>query len=197
MKTSWTPDKLIAFEDDLAQLFNDGKIKAPLHLAGGNERQLIKIFEDVGEGDWVCGSWRSHYHCLLKGVPPAQLRAAILDGRSIALCFPVHKVICSAIVGGIVPIALGLAWAAKRSNASHQVWCFLGDMSATTGIVHECKQYASGHGLPLNFIVEDNGLSVASDTMEVWGTDNSEIMTGYYKYSLSKPHVGTGTWVSM
>lgn len=198
MKTDWTPETLIAFERDIEETFNRGEIRAPVHLAGGNEEVLIKIFETVLPGDWICGTWRFHYHCLLKGVPADDLKAAIVAGRSIALCFPEQKVICSAMVGGIVPIALGLAWAAKRAGRGERVWCFVGDMAATSGIYAECERYAVGHGLPLEIVVENNGLSVSTDTRAVWGME-----CGYfpeiteYEYKLDKPHVGTGQWVHM
>ena len=198
MKTNWTVQSLIEFEKDVAASFNRGEIKAPIHLAGGNERQLIDIFEEVQPQDWVCGTWRSHLHCLLKGVPPDELRGAIVAGRSIALCFPEQRVICSAMVGGIAPIALGLAWAAKRKGSDEQVWCFVGDMAAASGIVHECARYARGHGLPLRFVVEDNGKSVATDTEESWGAAGGQLgIVGHarYVYELPHPHVGTGTFV--
>lgn len=203
MKTNWTPATLQAFEREVADSFNRGEIHAPIHLAGGNEQELIDIFEDIQPQDWVCGTWRSHYHCLLKGVPPEQVRTAIARGRSIAMCFHVYRVICSALVGGILPVALGLAWAAKRMGHREQVWCFIGDMAAATGLAHECMWYATGHDLPLNLVIEDNGLSVATNTAAVWGLDRPDKATGWanrvyrYPYTLTWPHVGTGTWVAM
>ncbi len=191
-----TPSDLIAFEDDIAAEFNAGKIKAPVHLAGGNEQQLIDIFRNIGADDWVLCSWRSHYHCLLKGVPPTELKAAILDGRSIALCFPEHKVMSSAIVGGICPIATGLGWAIKERKGKERVNVFVGDMTAATGIYSECIDYCYGHNLPVSFIVENNGLSVCTNTRDAWGTEGGE-WTGYlpYEYKMTRPHVGTGQWV--
>jgi pyruvate dehydrogenase E1 component alpha subunit len=190
-----TPDDLLAFEEDIAQEFAAGKIRAPIHLGGGNERQLIDIFETIAPDDWVLAGWRSHFHCLLKGVPPAELKAAILAGHSVSLCFPAHKILCSGIVGGIAPIAVGLAWAIKRRGDDRRVHCFLGDMSAESGIVHEAMKYASGHDLPIRWIIEDNGLSVCTDTKESWGTAVHLTKVTRYSYTLSRPHVGTGRWV--
>src|SRR5215475_4431750 len=124
-----TVDELIAFEKKIAADFEAGLIASPVHLAGGNEEQLIQIFKNIGPDDWVCCAWRSHYHCLLKGVPKDELRNAIYAGRSIALCFPKYKVISSALVGGIAPIAMGIAWSLKRKELPGKVWCFLGDMT--------------------------------------------------------------------
>src|SRR6185437_16186857 len=99
-------------------------IQEPVHLDGGNEEQLIELFDKINERDWVFGAWRQHYHCLLKGVPPAVLKAEILAGRSIALCFPEQRIFSSAIVAGICPIALGVALAIKRDGGDEHVWCF-------------------------------------------------------------------------
>ena len=65
---------LINFEDNIAKLFNEAKIKAPIHLYSGNEKFLINFFRKIKKNDWVLCSWRSHYQCLLKGVPPKKLR---------------------------------------------------------------------------------------------------------------------------
>src|SRR5688572_30322155 len=136
-----TREDLIAFEDALADDFNKGLIRSPLHLAGGNEDALIEIFKGIRPTDYVLVGWRSHFHCLLHGVPPDELRAAIHAGRSIALCFPKQNVLCSAIVGGICPIAVGLAWAIKRRGEDRTVHVFVGDMTARGGIFHESAHY--------------------------------------------------------
>ncbi|MBT6053132.1 MAG: hypothetical protein HOG49_40545, partial [Candidatus Scalindua sp.] len=67
-----TKEDLIDFENDIAACFDDAQIRAPVHLYNGNEEQMLEIFRkhDIGDDDWVFGSWRSHYQCLLKGVPP-------------------------------------------------------------------------------------------------------------------------------
>ena len=74
---------LVQFEEEIAELFNEGKILAPVHLYYGNEEQIIKVFENIRSQDWVFCSWRSHYQCLLKGVPTNDIKAEILAGCSI------------------------------------------------------------------------------------------------------------------
>ena len=81
-------EKLIRFEEEIAELFNSGKIKAPVHLYHGNEEQIINVFRKIKSNDWVFCTWRSHYQCLLKGVPEKQIKEEIVAGRSISLCFP-------------------------------------------------------------------------------------------------------------
>ncbi len=189
-----TRDELIAFEDEIRELFNNGKIAAPVHLAGGNEDQLIEIFKEVRPQDWVIGSWRSHYHCLLKGVPPDELKQKIIDGRSIALCFPEQKILCTALVGGSAPLAVGIAWAIKQKNLDESVWCFLGDMTSQTGIVHEAMQYSEGHNLKVKWVIEDNGISVGADTLKTWGRRWRYVESRHYEYTINVPHVGRGRW---
>lgn len=186
-----TRDDMIAFEEGIAAEFNAGQIPHPVHLESGNEDGLLRAFREIKPTDWVCGGWRMHLKCLLHGVPPDTLRAAIRGGQSIALNFPEHRIVSSAIVGGILPIAVGLALAIKRAGGSEWVHCFLGDMTERTGIHHECREYAANQRLPLRWIIEDNGLSVCSDTKAVWGEPScrSEIR---YEYSSKWPHAGAG-----
>lgn len=189
---------LVNFEDKVADAFNSGKIKAPIHLYSGNEDLLINIFKSISKDDWVFCSWRSHYQCLLKGVPESDLFEAILEGRSIALSFLEYKIFSSAIVSGQIPIALGVAMSIKREFSKEKVFCFLGDMTAETGIAQSAFTYAENFDLPITFIVEDNGISVCTDTRQTWGvkklrfeeSDNKKIIT--YKYSNKYPHAGAG-----
>lgn len=196
-----TRQELIDFETEIADLFNQAKIRAPVHLYSGNEDALIDIFRNIRDDDWVMCSWRSHYQCLLKGVPRDELKKEILAGRSISLCFPRYRILSSAIVSGIVPIAVGVALAIRRSGGANQVWCFMGDMTSETGVVHEAIKYSTNFDLPIHFVVEDNGKSVCTDTREAWG---QPVLTHegaghpkvtYYKYQNRYPHAGAGVRV--
>lgn len=191
-----TPADLTAFEREIADAFNRAEIRAPVHLAGGNEERLVEIFKAIGPRDWVATTWRSHFHCLLKGVPPNEVRAAILRGSSIALNFPEHRIFSSAIVGGALPIAVGVAMSILRSRSRERVWAFCGDMAALGGMFHECLRYAWGNGLPITFVIESNGLSVCTDTMRAWGPgapgDDPDSRILPYRYHLPWPHSGAG-----
>jgi pyruvate dehydrogenase E1 component alpha subunit len=193
-----TPADLIAFEADIAERFNRAEIPHPVHLSGGNEQQLIDYFaahHDAARGDWVCGSWRMHYHCLLAEVPSDEVRAAILAGRSITLCFLEHRVVSSAIVGGILPIAVGIAVGLRRQGSDAKVHVFCGDMTAVTGAYHEATTYARRQALPISFVVEDNGLSVMTDTQEAWGAHPGAAEEHRYFYKNKFPHAGAGVRV--
>lgn len=195
-----TKDELSAFEKDVADEYCEGRIKAPIHLSDGNEDQLIGIFKNVKEDDWVYSTWRSHYHALLHGIPKEKVREKIMRGESITLMFPEYRFLASAIVGGIIPIAMGTALGIKRQGLSNHVWCFVGDMTARTGAFYESITYARNFDLPITMVVEDNDESVGTPTKVVWGETEDSFQPGpkvlYYKYKKCWPHVGAGRWVT-
>lgn len=196
-----TKDELIAFEDEVAARFNAGTIRAPVHLYWGNEASIIKVFEKVRSQDWIYCSWRSHYQCLLKGVPPDEVMAEIMAGRSISLCFPKQRIYSSAIVGGVLPVAVGTAMSIQRSGEDAKVYCFMGEMTAEAGIAHESIKYSRNHKLPIHFVVEDNAKSVMTDTREAWNQKQlsfegvSDDYITYYRYETKYPHAGAGVRV--
>jgi pyruvate dehydrogenase E1 component alpha subunit len=130
------------------------------------------------------------------------LEKEILKGKSISLCFPKYRVYSSAIVGGSLPIALGTALSIKRNKRKNKVYCFIGDMTAETGIAHECIKYAINFNLPIHFVIEDNNQSVCTDTRKTWRQKkltfekykNKKFIT-YYKYKNKYPHAGAGVRV--
>jgi TPP-dependent pyruvate/acetoin dehydrogenase alpha subunit len=195
---TWNSESLKAFEQKISELFNKGKIHAPVHLSDGNEEFLIEIFKQVKDEDWIFCSWRSHYQCLLKGVKPEILELEIVAGRSISLSFPSHNVYSSAIVGGQIPIAVGTALSLKKAKTKNHVWCFMGDMTSETGMAQTAIRYSEMHNLPITFIVEDNGKSVMTETRKVWNSpklrfeENKSKIVKSYKYTSKYPHAGAG-----
>jgi TPP-dependent pyruvate/acetoin dehydrogenase alpha subunit len=197
----WTIEKLKKYEEKIASIFNAGEIRAPVHLSDGNELELLSIFKEIREEDWVFCSWRSHYQCLLKGVSPEDLEFAIRDGRSIALSFPDHNIYSSAIVGGQISLAVGAAMAAKRKGSNAHIWCFIGDMTSETGVAQSAFRYSIAFDLPITFVIEDNGISVLTETRKVWNVDqlryeeNSSPKIRSFKYKSRYPHAGAGVRV--
>lgn len=191
-------EDLQKFESKIAELYEEGTIRGPIHLSDGNEAELIEIFEKISEEDFVFSAWRNHYHALLHGVPPDYLQNEIIEGRSMGIICEKPNFYSSSIVGGIIPIALGTALGFKQTpeNSSH-VWCFIGDMTYESGLFWEAYKMARNHSLPLTFVVEDNGRSVTSDTKRAWGR-KMEPLEGviYYSYASKYPHHGTGKWVN-
>ena len=201
-----TREDLIAFEERVKEAFLAQQIHAPVHLSGGNERHVLELFKQIRPQDWVFSTWRNHYHALLKGIPAEELFQAILEGRSMYIASKEHKFICSSIVGGILPIACGVALGAQRRGLDERVWVFCGDMAAETGIFLEAVKYAGRHKLPVTWVIEDNGVSTNTPTQEVWGQWGrrwpAEKYRDYgadvrcYKYERIFPHTGVGQWVT-
>ena len=187
---------LISFEEDIKKIYEAGKIKAPIHLSGNNEEQLIKIFKKIKKNDWVFSTWRNHYHALLKGIPKEWLKKEIIAGRSMGINNIKYKFYSSAIVGGILPIALGVAQSIKLKKQKFMVWVFIGDMTFETGTFHECYKFSKNFKLPIKFIIEDNNMSTNSPTNKVW-KKKSKVPNDVLKYSYKRkyPHHGTGGWV--
>jgi pyruvate dehydrogenase E1 component alpha subunit len=196
IEIGWTPEKLIKFETDIVSYWESGKIRGPIHLSNGNEEQLIEIFKRVKETDWVFSTWRSHYHWLLKGISADYAEGLILDGKSITLCDINSKFYASAIVGGTLSIALGVAMSIKESGSDEKVWCFIGDMSFESGIFYEVHKYARNFDLPIVFVVEDNNVSTYTPTEATWNKKR-EIPEDviHYTYKSKYPHYGSGKWV--
>jgi TPP-dependent pyruvate/acetoin dehydrogenase alpha subunit len=202
-----TKDQLIAFEQRVAEAFENKQVKGPVHLSGGNEDQLIEIFKDIHPEDWIVTFYRNHYHALLHGVPEEKLFQAICDGHSMTLQFSEHRFFSTAIVGGQLSIAAGIAAALKRKDCQRRVWVFCGDMAASIGSFWEASSYACLQDLPIHFVVENNELSCNSPTNKCWG---DEVFHGWfdggqadeisdkvrrYSYKRQFPHVGIDKWV--
>ena len=193
----WDKAGLIQFERKMADHWESGRVRGPIHLSGGNEDELIEIFKYIKKSDCVFSTWRSHYHALLKGVPSEWVEQEILEGRSITLVNKEEKFYSSAIVGAIIPISLGVALANKRDNKDEMVWCFIGDMAFETGGFYEAHKYAKRYNLPIRFVVEDNGVSTNTPTAETWNGIKREVPEDviWYDYKKEWPHYGTGKWV--
>jgi pyruvate dehydrogenase E1 component alpha subunit len=192
----WTEEKLIAFEQEIVDIWEAGKIKGPVHLSNGNEKPLIEIFKRVKKTDWVFSTWRSHYHWVLKGISADYATELIKEGKSITMCNYDEKFYSSAIVGGTLSIALGVAMGIKQKGSDEKVWCFIGDMSFESGIFYEVHKYARNFNLPLYFVVEDNDVSTYTPTEATWNKKReipSDVI--YYKYNSKFPHYGSGKWI--
>ncbi|MDC0326824.1 thiamine pyrophosphate-dependent enzyme [Candidatus Pelagibacter sp.] len=190
--------KINIFEKKIFDLYNNGKIKYPIHLTKGNENQLVEIFKYIDQKDWVFTSWRNHAHALLHGIPEKKLEKQIMTGKSMYVSSKKNNFFCSSIAGGIIPIALGSALALKRKGSKQKVWLFVGDMTSMMGVFYEAYNYSRNFNLPLEIVIEDNGQSVYTDTKKTWNIKKLQIPKDifYYKFKLGYPHHGTGQWVS-
>lgn len=188
-------DTLISFEKRIVDLFEDARIPYPIHLSGGNERELIAIYREIHPGDYIFSTHRSHYHYLLAGGSPQELERMILAGDSMHVFDRKINFLTSAIVAGAPAIAAGVALALKRQGSKAKVWCFAGDGAEDEGHFYEAVRYVDGHELPCVFVIEDNDRSVETPKAERHGASTLQwpACVRRYSYIPTFPHVGTGT----
>jgi deoxyxylulose-5-phosphate synthase len=183
---------LIDFSTRISQLYVEKNLRVTFHLSGGNEDQLLEIFKNIKEDDYVFGTHRSHYHALLKGMDPKVVEERIVEGRSMYLFDRKRNFFSSCIIGGNVAIAVGVAWALKRKGSKQHVWCFIGDGTEDSGHFFEAARYVEGWDLPCTFIVEDNNLAVNATRKDRWGTELPPVLpwcVKRYHYTPTWPHI--------
>lgn len=186
-----TKQDLIQFEQEIVDLYKDHKLPFLFHLSGGNEDQLLNIFKEIKEGDYVISNHRNHYHALLAGIPAKEVKERILNGRSMFIFDRKRNFFTSAIIGGTPAIAAGIALALKRKGSSQKVWCFVGDGCEDSGHLFEAARYVDGFDLPCKFIVEDNNRSVESPKTIRWGKNIAPVFPDCvqrYHYDITYPH---------
>jgi TPP-dependent pyruvate/acetoin dehydrogenase alpha subunit len=192
-----TANELTAFESNIKTLWEQGELPCLLHLAGGNEEQLIKIFKLIGTSDWIFSTHRTHFHALLKGVSPAIVEEKIREGRSMFLYFRDYNFFSNAILAGAAPIAAGVAWALKQEGSSARVWCFQSDGSEENGHLYEAALFVEANQLPCTFIIEDNGRQVDTPKAVRRGAYTKGLEDLFkcvtrYTYTPTYPHAGSG-----
>jgi len=198
--SDWTPDSLHSFVDKIADYHDAGLLPFALHLPGGNEQQLIELFSNINEGDYVLSTHRNLYHALLHGLPPKEVEEKILNARSMFMFDRKRNFYVSAIIGGPVAIAVGVAWALKRKNSSQKVWCFLGDGTEDSGHFAEAVRYVDGFNLPCTFVIEDDGMAVEAPKERRWGTSKDldwPPCVIRYHYKKTRPHIRTGNFADL
>lgn len=190
-------ESLIAFEAKVQAAWERGELPSLLHLCGGNEDDLLSIFEEVNEQDWIFTSHRAHYHCLLKGMSEDELFENIKSDRSMFSYCANRRIYQSAILGGCCGIAVGVAMAMKESGENAHTWCFIGDGAADNGRLWEAALYATGHDLPITFVIENNDRQVDTDQLTRRGPNHPSCYIvspkiQEYFYTPTWPHGGSG-----
>ncbi|TAJ23140.1 MAG: pyruvate dehydrogenase (acetyl-transferring) E1 component subunit alpha [Nitrospirae bacterium] len=154
------------FEEKSAEMYALAKIAGFLHLYIGEEAIAVGAIAAIEPDDYVISSYRDHGHCLARGSDP-RLVMAELFGKATGLCKgkggSMHLVDAArnfmggyAIVGGHLPLATGLAFAAQYQKRDQVVLCFFGEGALPTGQAHEAFNLAALWKLPVIFICENN-----------------------------------------
>lgn len=155
-----------AFEVEVQKLFGQGLVRATTHLCNGQEAVPVGACAAIRRGDTMLCTYRGHGAVLAMGTPPDAALAEIL-GRRTGLCRgkggSMHLTDAGrgvmgshAIVGAHLPIAVGLALAAKHSHSDAVSLCFFGDGTTNIGAFHEALNLSAVWQLPNVFICENN-----------------------------------------
>jgi pyruvate dehydrogenase E1 component alpha subunit len=154
------------FEDRCAQLYTEQKIRGFLHLYNGEEAVAVGVMQALQPQDAVVATYREHGHALARGVPMTALMAEMYgrsSGASRGRGGSMHVFDVSrrfyggnAIVGGGLPIAIGLALAEKLAKRPGVVVCFFGEGAVAEGEFHETLNLAALWKLPVLFVCENN-----------------------------------------
>lgn len=169
-------DRLAAFERGLESRM--AEFRCAVHLCLGQEEVPAVLAARLAPGDWVFSTHRSHGHYLAKAASVSAAELARAEGALVAeiegreegvnggfsgsqsFCDPALRFHSSAIVGGLIGVAVGAALAEQLAGSSNIVVCCLGDAATEQGVFWEALNFTALHRLPLAFVCENNGLSV-------------------------------------
>jgi pyruvate dehydrogenase E1 component alpha subunit len=154
------------FEETCAELYSAGKIRGFLHLYIGEEAVAVGVMDALNTADAVVATYREHGHALARGISANSLMAEMFgkqEGCSRGRGGSMHVFDSAtrfyggnAIVGGGLPIAVGLALADVHLGRSRVTACFFGDGAVAEGEFHESMNLAALWSLPVLFVCENN-----------------------------------------
>ena len=170
------------FEEKAAEMYMRGKIGGFLHLYIGEEAMAVGSISTLKPQDYIVSHYREHGHALARGIEPQRIMAELF-GRSTGTSkgkggsmhlFDAERGFLGgyAIVGGMMPIAVGLGLAAQQQGNDSVTLCFFGDGAVNEGEFHESLNLAALWNLPVVFFCENNGYGMGSPISDTFaGTD--------------------------
>ncbi|MEZ5091766.1 pyruvate dehydrogenase (acetyl-transferring) E1 component subunit alpha [Nocardioides sp.] len=154
------------FEETCAELYSATRIRGFLHLYVGEEAVATGVMSTLEPDDAVVSTYREHGHALARGVPMEELMAEMFGrqtgcsrgrGGSMHLFHAATRFVGgNAIVGGGLPLAVGLALADHLAGRPRVTVCFFGEGAAAEGEFHESLNLAALWHLPVLFVCENN-----------------------------------------
>jgi pyruvate dehydrogenase E1 component alpha subunit len=154
------------FEERCAQLYQAEKIRGFLHLYIGEEAVAVGVMSVLGPEDAVVATYREHGHALARGMDPGSIMAEMygkVEGCSRGRGGSMHLFDAStrfyggnAIVGGGLPLAVGLALADRLQGRERATVVFFGEGAVAEGEFHESMNLAALWNLPVLFCCENN-----------------------------------------
>ena len=177
------------FEEKCAELYSTTKIRGFLHLYIGEEAISAGAVPLLDLEDAIVATYREHGQALARGVTPRSIMAEMFGkvtgcsrgrGGSMHLFDAERRFYGgNAIVGGGIPVAVGLALADKLANRSSVTACFFGDGAVAEGEFHESMNLASLWNLPILFACENNLFAMGT------ALDRSQVETDLYRRARS------------
>ncbi|NUQ69656.1 MAG: pyruvate dehydrogenase (acetyl-transferring) E1 component subunit alpha [Chthonomonadales bacterium] len=160
------------FEESLYRKYREGKIGGYLHRYDGQEALVAGVVPLLEPGDLVLSTYRDHAHALAVGTPPGEIMAELMGratgcaggkGGSMHLIDPSRGFLGGdGIVGGPVPVSVGVGFALKYRAEQRICVCYFGDGAMNQGGVHEALNMAGLYSLPILFILENNGYAMGT-----------------------------------
>lgn len=157
-------------EEKIVELYPEQQMRCPVHLSIGQEGVAAGVCEALDAKDTVMSGHRAHAHYLAKGGNLKKMIAEIYGkaaGSSGGRGGSMHLIDRKAgfigstpIVGGTIPVAVGLAWAASMKKEKQVSVIFLGEGTTEEGVWHESMNFAALHKLRVLFVCENNLYSV-------------------------------------
>jgi pyruvate dehydrogenase E1 component alpha subunit len=154
------------FEEKCAELYSAGAIRGFLHLYIGEEAVAVGVMGALTPDDAIVSTYREHGHALARGIGAAPLMAEMIGkatgcsrgrGGSMHIFDAATRFYGgNAIVGGGLPVAVGLALADHLTARARVTACIFGDGAVAEGEFHESMNLAALWKLPVLFLCENN-----------------------------------------
>jgi pyruvate dehydrogenase E1 component alpha subunit len=178
------------FEEKCVQLYSAGEIRGFVHLYIGEEAVAVGVNQALNPGDNVVSTYREHGHALARGIPVEAVMAEMYGrttgcsrgrGGSMHLFDAGRRFFGgNAIVGGGLPLALGLALADKMRGDRRVTACYFGDGAVAEGEFHECLNLAALWDLPVLFCCENNGYAMGTALARAQAQTDLALRAGSY-----------------
>jgi pyruvate dehydrogenase E1 component alpha subunit len=177
-------------EEEAARAYATGKIGGFLHLYIGQEAVAVGACAALQKDDYVVTTYRDHGIALAKGMSARRLMAELYGkktgcsqglGGSMHLFDAANRMLGGhAIVGGHIPLAAGVAFAAKYQNKDHVTLCFFGDGAVSIQGFHEGVSLAALWKLPIVFVCENNEYSMGTPLSRTMSVEDVSLKANGY-----------------
>jgi pyruvate dehydrogenase E1 component alpha subunit len=160
------------FEEACPKLYSQGKMGGFLHLYSGQEAVGVGVAHAMHHEDYMIAAYREHGLILAKGTPPDVVMAELFGkatgvskgkGGSMHMFDAERRFMGGyGIVGGHLPLAVGIGFAIRYRESDEVVACLFGDGATNQGVFHEAMNMAALYQVPVVFVCENNGYGIGT-----------------------------------